>query len=111
MMWTPISEQNVVSSTGDGSVKFKIKCPNSECGKDVFSDCIPITAPNTMGDNEEQSTVYQDELITCDYCGEEFELSISNGNGGMYAEVMGLRDSDISYSACTDEAKSSESPL
>ena len=98
-MWNNIGNHPIVSSTGDGYVKIKFKC--RECGKDIVTDSINIPEPNQMADNAEESNVYlaHEEICDDNNCGEEHELNISNGNGGMYVNIDGVSEGDIFYTS------------
>ena len=96
-MWYPISDNPVVSSTRDGSVRFKFECSNPACKNSIITEPILISEPNNSGENEEGSTVYQKENVECNSCDEEYELEISNGFGGMYCNIEGVAERDIFY--------------
>ena len=96
-MWNRISDNPIVSSSGDGSVIFKFECINPDCKNSIITEPILISKPNDFGENEEGSKVYQEDNVVCDSCEEEYELEISNGFGGMYCSIDGVDEKDIFY--------------
>jgi hypothetical protein len=95
-MWTSISDNPIVSSTGDSSVRIKFPCSN--CHKDIITECFNVPSPNP-GDNEEESKNSFEIDVTCD-CGEDYVLDCTNGNGGFYVNIDNVDSDDVTYEVC-----------
>jgi len=76
------------------TVNVLFKC---NCGEEVYSEEISVPFPNIEAEKSSDSHNSEEGLAICEYCGAEYEISVSAGFADGYVEIQNIDDEDILF--------------